>query len=186
MNQRSTTDHYFLALWPDIAARDAIAEAADRWLHDTQRRCRRIRMQRYHLTLLFLGAIAPDAGPALARFEEQLDSLVWAPFRMVLDRYGHFGSRVGWLGCREPPMVLLDLHERVRQAAREAGLSTNSSSTSFVPHVTVARDASAAWPLAADIELQISWEVRDYVLMRSQVSEGHAYREIRHFPSQIR
>lgn len=158
----------FFALWPDPAARDALAAAA-RHLHQG---CggRITRPDSIHLTLAFLGdadgAVLPAlntaaAGVSSPRFTMVFDTLGWWP------RNG-----VAWAGCSSPPPPLAALAGML--AARIEPLGFAPDPRPFAPHVTLVRKARCRAPLPR-IE-PVSWPVSEFVLVRSTLQrEGALY-----------
>jgi len=166
---------YFLALWPPDPVRELIAQHASDWLRPASRRYRPVRRERYHLTLSFLGELDR---PATQRLETGLLSLrAWAgsPFRLLLDRVGHFGGEAAWLGCQQPPPELMALHEGLSRAMRQAGIE-RVPTRPWVPHVTIARGMHGSWPTPLPGGVPVAWDVREWVLVRSLPSPDHAYR----------
>jgi 2'-5' RNA ligase len=90
----------------------------------------------FHLTLVFLGEVAPQA---LEAAHEAFQELRIAPFTLTLAGLGLFGGgrpRVAWAGV-QPCEALMRLQVRAEQAARRAGLAPEARR--FVPHVTLGR-----------------------------------------------
>lgn len=161
----------FFALWPDAAARAGMAKAAAR-LGCGQGRP--VKSHRYHLTLHYLGDF--DALPqACAESAIAAASRVRAPaFDLVLDRAGSFRNRSipWWLGCVVPDARLQLLGDGLGLELARAGVHVQSGAK-LVPHVTVLRDAAAALP---DRPIApIVWQVREFVLIHSQLGTRNAY-----------
>lgn len=156
----------FFAAWPDARVRSRIDAAAHALARDAGLRGRRVRAERLHLTLHFLGAVADDGAAALAAGSEVLAP----PFDLVLDRAGAFArARVAWLGSTSVPRALLDLHERLRDALRARGLPVESRA--YAPHVTVQRDVRIAVPETTIVP--IAWHVDAFVLIDSRPDRGY-------------
>lgn len=164
----------FFALWPDAAVRSRMQAAVEALAHDRAVRGRRVRTDRFHLTLHFLGAM-PDGG-----LDAALDagrSIDAARFELVLDRAGGFSrARVAWLGCSIVPTSLVDLHAQLQGALIARGLPVESRA--YAPHVTVQRDVRGAVAEAA-IDA-IAWPVDAFVLIDSRADGG--YVEIGRWP----
>jgi len=111
-----------------------------------ERRYRLPRAAGLHLTLLFLGDLAPAALDGLVPALRAGIAGRRAP-RLVLDRAGTFPergrARVLWVGAREEAGAggrLAALHEAVLGAAEGAGFDAGEErGRPFHPHVTVAR-----------------------------------------------
>lgn len=157
----------FFAAWPGAPVRSRIDRAAQALSRDAGLRGRRVRTDRLHLTLHFLGAV-PESGLGAA-LAAGADARA-APFELVLDRAGGFPrARVAWLGCTSVPQPLLDLHGRLRAALVERGLPVESRA--YEPHVTVQRDVRVRVPGVA-IE-PIPWAVDAFVLIDSCPDRGY-------------
>jgi len=136
---------------------------------------------RYHLTLLYLGAIASAKTGLLQDLLIHLQTLRLKQFGLSMDRTGHFGSKVAWIGCTNIPPALQDLHAGLVRSTASAGIVTERAGA-FVPHVTVARDAGSRWPASGPLQIPIRWPVHDFLLMRSMPSQQFAYRTVARFP----
>ena len=127
----------FFALWPDDVVRDQLHRASSTIA--VERPARRVPHGNLHLTLHFIGNV----------FFEQMDCLrqqarlVQAePFEIRIDGQGIFSKPcVGWLGCRDIPAGLGDLHEKLGQRLRRCDYQPEARQ--YKPHVTVARKISA-------------------------------------------
>jgi 2'-5' RNA ligase len=118
-------------------ARSAIARAVDaigdvpglRWTPPEQ----------LHVTLLFLGAVAPDAVPTI---EGRLADVARgsAPFRMSLSGLGRFPGRgnlrVLWVGLRDDADALTALAEATKTALEDLVVTDERP---FHAHITIAR-----------------------------------------------
>ncbi len=169
----------FFALWPDDATRLRAHQAAG----ELQQRHRPggylIRPQRYHITLIFLGADvpAPDEEAALAAAA----TVRGEPFTLTLDRAGGFRNRKVpcWLGPERPPAALEQLYRKLCAALDAAGVTPERAS--FVPHLTVIRDARRTLP-STTIE-PISWAIEEFVLIRSALQrQPPEYEVVARFP----
>lgn len=164
----------FFALWPDAAVRRQIADATTRLAREQDARGRKIRDDRYHLTLQFLGDF--DAVP-----ESLVDAAIVAAgdvrgdaFELTLDRAGSFGgARVGWLGPALVPSGLQMLWDDLGLALDRHDVPHPShAGSAWTPHVTVLRGMRS--PLALAIA-PLRWKVRRFVLIRSHPgSPGYA------------
>ena len=135
-----------------------------------------------HLTLLFLGQLAPEriASVALAG---QRAAATSAPMTLAIERIGWFGQAgVVWGGPARAPMALLALHEALARECLAAGLSVDRRA--LVPHLTLLRKVRRApAPALAAIDPPIVMPVRRLALLRS-VSEpgGVRYRPLASWP----
>jgi 2'-5' RNA ligase len=95
-----------------------------------------------HVTLKFLGAVAPDRLDAVvAALTTAVDDAGVAPFEMVVVGLGVFPSleyiSVVWAGVREGDSELARLHEAVERETTALGFEPDDHE--FTPHVTLAR-----------------------------------------------
>ena len=158
-----TDTRLFFALWPGDDVRARIVAAAAPVL--TASAGRQVPAARLHLTLAFLGAVAParvaDVVAAAARCRGRA-------FDLTLDALGHWPQpRVLWLGCRATPPALTALVTALWDELGACGLARPARD--FAPHVTLARGvARPPWP--PDRLPQpppVHWPVRQFALVRS-------------------
>jgi RNA 2',3'-cyclic 3'-phosphodiesterase len=181
MSAETGNDRYFFALWPARQVRHGLAQAAREWLGPERGPHRRTMASRFHLTLLYLGSIGHAQADRLKALLEHPRAQRWEAFDLILDRTGHFGSKVAWIGCSDIPPALRQLHEGLVRSTSEAGIFTQLEQE-FVPHVTVSRHAGSRWLPSGPLDRPIRWPVRDFLLMRSMPSQGFAYRTVSHMP----
>ena len=167
----------FFALWPDDEATAHLSALA----HDlTARGGRVMRPASLHLTLAFVGAVAPSMIP---RLEEIASGICAESFELSLDRLGFWPQRgILWAGCRETPTPLRRLAGALVADLRAAGFAVDHrSGADLVPHVTLARRARCA-PLPR-LGTPISWQVDDFALVESHLHPSAAsYRTLVRFP----
>lgn len=90
-----------------------------------------------HLTLAFLGEIAPALLPTV---REAIDNTVIHPLTLTFDHVGCFkrdGGDIWWIGLQEN-MLLLSLQKELSGQLAGAGFSVESRR--FSPHITLARE----------------------------------------------
>ncbi|MGD0116161.1 MAG: RNA 2',3'-cyclic phosphodiesterase [Dehalococcoidia bacterium] len=103
-------------------------------------RLRWVRPEGIHLTLKFLGSVAPDRAQRVA---DALAAAIVEPFTLALrfDRLGSFGGRmrlrVVWVGLEGDVEELAALAETVEKALRPLGFPRENRP--FAPHLTLAR-----------------------------------------------
>jgi len=180
---RGDTHRLFFALWPDDAIRARIGDAATQLQARHAPRGRWLAPHRYHLTLQFLGdfdALPPDLVDAACA---AADTLRLPAFDLPLDRAGSFrGSRVWWLGCEKIPDGLQELWHDLGLALAKVGIRIKGSHV-LTPHVTLLRDATAVLP--ATPVAPITWPVREFVLIHSQLGSRNAYHSVGRWPLAI-
>jgi 2'-5' RNA ligase len=165
----------FFALWPDETLRYQLHRASKTLA--VERPARRVPQYNLHLTLHFIGNV----------FFEQMDCLrqqarlVEAEaFELNIDRQGHFSKpRVAWLGCREIPTALRELHEQLGQRLQLCDYQPEARH--YNPHVTVARKIGRIADSANFAP--IAWKVDAFSLVEvRQVENGVQYRVIETLP----
>lgn len=154
----------FFALDPDESLRARLAGALLPML--TRAGGRPVPAERLHLTLVFLGELAPAAIPCVLAAAGRVRA---APFELILDHTGYWRrAGVMWLGAR--PCAALDaLHDALR--AELVSCAIPLEDRPYRPHVTFVRRLYRAPSLGA-VE-PLAWQVREYVLMEST---GSGYR----------
>ena len=149
----------FFALWPDEAARNALA----RLLPPPGERggARPTAPENLHLTMAFLGMQPARLLPAL---EQVLQTIRFPELSLRLDCYGAFPrARISWVGMRRPPPALLQLQADLAAALRQCGIGHDKESA-FRPHVTLARNAGSA---LAGPPPDLLWQAPQLALVQS-------------------
>lgn len=157
----------FFALWPDPALQARMAATAKAVASNRAIGGRDLATEGLHLTLLFLGDIAPDAEKRLVTAAGRVKA---RPFDLTLDQAGcFFRSKVFWLGPRTVPRKLTELAQALQAAMAGVGLAPDYKE--LVPHVTYLRDIRhVIRPAAVD---PIIWPVRQFALVHSAGGEYH-------------
>jgi 2'-5' RNA ligase len=166
----------FFALWPDAAAREALAAASREFVRDTDGRA--VPAEHLHLTVAFLHYVA------LARLDcvrSAAAGLRWQPFDLTLARIGYWPrSQILWAGPAARVAPLEALFHAVWEALQPCGFTPERRP--FRPHVTLARRAAAA-PAQAHMR-PVPWRVDEFVLVESLTGHGRVrYRVIERFPA---
>jgi len=127
--------------------------------------------QHMHLTLAFLGEVAPTR---LASIKAALDGVNFAPFSLALEKTGIFrrsGGDVVWAGL-EKNAALAALQADVSRALR--GIGVTLEERAFSPHITLAREVrlppgvgASSVPLA-----KTGFDVAAFTLMQSERAAG--------------
>jgi 2'-5' RNA ligase len=121
-------------------ARDALGQVQSSLREAGAGRLRWVRPEGIHLTLKFLGAVAPDKAQ---RVIDALAAAIVEPFTLNLrfDRLGSFGGRarlrVLWVGLAGDVEELAVLAEKVERALGTLGFPRENRP--FAPHLTLAR-----------------------------------------------
>ncbi len=163
---------FFLALWPDAAARAALAEHALRWGWPDA--ARRYGDSDWHVTLQFLGALPQGR---LAELRRGL-AVGGRPFELSLDRAELWPRGLAVLTCSQVPPALQQLHDALAQAL--SGLGLQPETRHYLPHLTLARSASGA--LLPSAPPAIAWQVGGYALVRSTGDPRWRYDLLQQYP----
>ena len=168
----------FVAVEVPVAVREAVAGTVAP-LRESMPRLRWVDPSRYHLTLVFMGAVADEAvaqvEPAVARGVAGA-----APFALALDgRLGVFGRRVLWAGLEES-RPLAALASAVSSAVASV-VALPDGERAFSAHLTLARagrEPVRAAAVAGVAVPRLAWEVDRVALMRS----AGGYSVVRSYP----
>ncbi|ABK18207.1 RNA 2',3'-cyclic phosphodiesterase [Syntrophobacter fumaroxidans] len=118
----------------------AVLERFERELRKADATVAWIRPDRIHLTLKFLGNVAPERIPALREALESVSRTV-SPFRLQAAGCGAFPTirqmRVIWVGLRGDADRLGDLKQKIEAATVPLGFE--SEDRPFKPHLTLGR-----------------------------------------------
>lgn len=170
----------FFALWPDRALRDGLERAAALIPPGDSSAVQRVRPERYHLTLAFLGELDARQIEAAQRAG---DAVRASAFEFRLDRIGHFaGANVAWIGPSQPVPMLSRLKAALDRELLHYGLPVETAA--FVPHVTCLRKLREPPDAPAP---SLSWPVSDFVLVRScrdAAGRPAGYKPLRRWPLQ--
>jgi len=159
---------FFFALWPPAAT----AAALQGWARRLEGRV--TPAQKIHLTLAFLGPVAPEkASDAACSIKGRAHAL---PLEKV-QYWKH--NRIVWAGPRDTPAPLAALVAELHAALRRAGYTLEDRP--YAAHVTLLR--SAPPPRELPPLPGVEWPVSEFTLVRSAVSnKGSAYEIVRRFP----
>ena len=112
----------FFALWPEPPLRERIAALTADLEREHAPGGRRLKAERYHLTLQFLGDFQPLPGRLVADACAAADRVRVPAFDLALDCVGSFrGSDVWWLGSRAGPDGLQRLWDGLGAALAQTG-----------------------------------------------------------------
>lgn len=149
----------FFAIWPDRAARAALAGLAGQIVQVAGGRA--TPAENIHLTLEFLGEVEPERVALLQRIAAQVHA---RRFGISLDRVGSFRrARVGWAGSEKPTRQLVALQAELNARLRENGFALEERE--YSPHATLARKIERPLPRAR-IDA-IEWPVEEFALVAS-------------------
>lgn len=165
------TDSLFFALLPDAAAIARIERLAHGLRVEHGIKGRAIDAPRLHVTLHHLGNHVGMPQALAAAADEVAQSIVTAPFPLVLDHAASFPKP------RNSPFVLLAragdagvaaFHRTLGEAMKRAGLGDWVQSR-FTPHLTLLYDDKRIAEQAIE---PIEWVAREFVLVRSLLGRG--------------
>lgn len=165
----------FFALWPGAALRQQLHEAA--CAIPLAAGARRVSRTNLHLTLHFIGNVYFEQMDCLQAEARRVEARA---FKLDLDCQGFFRKpRVAWLGCREIPPALSDLHREL--GARLHSCAYQPEVRLYHPHVTVARKTG---PISTAVGFDpICWVVDEFALVEVQtVENGVQYRVVETYP----
>lgn len=164
----------FFALWPDAHTQKAMAHTLRQLRHP---RGRAVAIDKYHVTLAFLGDVEKDSLTCLC---EQAAQLSFPSCTLSMDRFGQF-RRAGilWLGCSETPESLQGFRQSLEQALVPCGYRPEQRP--FRPHITLFRHFMGR--LAATEIAPVEWQIRNFHLVLSESHNGGViYQSIAVFP----
>jgi RNA 2',3'-cyclic 3'-phosphodiesterase len=148
----------FTALWPGDALRHAIASWQQAWSWPAE--AARVKADRLHLTLHFLGNVPAGRLPDLLRGLR----VPFEPFDLSLGEGEVWSNGVAVLRPQRAPPALVRLHAALDQQL--SGLALPPEERPYRPHVTLARRARGAKPPREGLHLR--WRIdTGYVLVRS-------------------
>ena len=164
------TTRLFLALWPSVGTRRALAEHQARWTWPDGAAV--VDPARLHLTLHFIGAVpAPD----IARIAEGLQ-VPSRPVTLTFSRPALWPRGLAVLLPSHVPTALLELQAELSQALRR--LDCPVDERQFKPHITLARQAAEAHLPEEPVPPVIWRAVGGYALVQSRAG----YRVLKHYP----
>lgn len=138
-----------------------------------------VRRENLHITLKFLGEVAPELVEDL-RLAAEVVSEGIEPFKLELDRLGAFPSperpRVIWAGSSAPPEEILQLYERLEGELHSLGFPREGRP--YTPHVTLGRvkgrgRVTIGWLGEAE-PFHFTAEATGITLMESRLTPGGA------------
>ena len=156
----------FFALWPTDSIRSELAAAAAS--HASLGRV--IAARNLHITLVFIGAVAPQRVAAVGEVAQSVQKLTFdGRFLVHLDAVEFWRrSSLICLTAGQTPPELLAIVERLRAGLRERGFELREHET-FRPHVTLVRDVARGSKVAG--AASVLWPVDSFALVESKVGQ---------------
>jgi 2'-5' RNA ligase len=165
----------FFAVWPDSSAQQRIAAVAS--VVQCGAGARLVRPENYHLTLAFVGEVAP---PVLTVLQQIGRNLQAPTFTLEFDAYEYWPKpEVVVAAVREIPAALAEIWQRLHAELARHGLASNPKR--LRPHVTLARKVTQApvWPAMSAFQ----WTARNFSLVRTEsVAAGAVYTVVDTWP----
>ncbi|MCA2214509.1 RNA 2',3'-cyclic phosphodiesterase [Jidongwangia harbinensis] len=160
-----------------VTARDGVRGAGRR-----VRPFRLTPMDRWHVTLAFLGEVDP---PLLPDVDHAVASVPPRdPITLRIAGGGSFGGRgrsgVLWAGLTGDVPALAEVHAYLRNALVAMGLPHDARP--FTPHLTVAYAQDRGVRAALDDYAGPAWAAEEIVLVHSRHAEGGGYEHVRRWP----
>lgn len=151
------TRRLFLALLPDQQTTEKLT------LIQQQFSGKRVPVENFHLTLMFLGD-QPES--RLKELKGFVENLPFQAFDLAIDQTGLFSRlKIGWAGPTHIPAQLTDFHETIWN--HMVPDYVNEKKRPFRPHITLSRNfKGAALPELSPF----SWHVSRLALMESIIS----------------
>lgn len=162
---------FFFALWPDKQTRNAILKCRSQ----LDFRGRSVNPSNLHMTLVFIGKMTLNQQQKII---QQAEKIVSPTFEIIIDHSGYFNrSRAFWLGIKEMPEPLVELHQNLLNIAENCQLPIKQQS--YKPHITLARKTA---PVTTKTIQPILWPVNNFVLLESiDTNQGVQYKKVKSF-----
>lgn len=166
----------FFALWPEAAARDALAGVIESL--KPQLPARWIRPQNLHVTLAFLGDVEAER---LTDLDAAADQVRSPGFELALDTIEYWRKpQILCLSPSAPQPVLETLAADLASQLRAADFKLEARP--YRAHLSLARDA-AGLPAETRLPHPIRWQAKAFVLAESvKDRHGSAYRICKAWP----
>ena len=166
------TQRLFFALWPDERLRAQLGRRMPPLAEGVHGRAQS--PDQWHVTLVFLGAVADERQPAVWQAAERV---VAAPFEVVFDALDHWRRpQVYCLAATQTPAPLVQLVAQLRAGLALEGFEPESRD--YRPHVTLARNVKTARP--GPLPEPLRWPADRFALVRSVTDPaGSRYEPLR-------
>lgn len=174
-NDSKTYSRLFFALWPDEETRQALV-ALNQTIAGLLHKPVITPPHNLHVTLVFLG----NTDEATATLIKQCAAdIVTEPFELIFECVNYWQKpKILCLTCNKVPQQVVDLASKLDAVAAQCGLQTDKRP--YVPHITLARHASAVAPQTIK---QIIWRADAFCLVQSiSEQEGVRYQVLQRWP----
>lgn len=169
-----TRQRLFFAVWPDEAARRALAALGQRTL---SRQGKPVPAENMHITLVFLGSVTAEQRACAEYAAAQVAA---SPFTLCLERLGWFRrARVLWSAPAQIPRPLHTLAADLNRGLEACGFEPDTRP--YHAHVTLARKVARRVDEGA--HPPIEWRVDAFHLVQSRTHpDGSRYQTLRSWP----
>ena len=165
-------ERYFFALWPGDKEAQALSKRSHSLSEPNQGKL--VLAENLHMTLVYLGPLAPDVVPSVKQMASQLNV---APFELQFTYASYWPHiHLRWLGVDVVPPELLQLVQRLKHGLSGAGIKPEKSP--YIPHVTIAKQCSLV--SAFEQVKSFSWTIDEFCLVKSLGVEGQSNYKIIH------
>ena len=161
---------YFFALWPDDKIRQEL-HTLSRTLSEPDY-SKPVLAEHLHMTLVYLGNVTPDVVQSARQVAKGIHVPSFALRITSANYWPH--AHLRWLGVAETPPELEQLVMRLNHSLIATGFKPETSS--FIPHVTVARKCSQI--KASESLKHLCWFVRGFCLVKSTGTTEHSEYEV--------
>jgi 2'-5' RNA ligase len=146
---------------------------------DSPRSIRLVHAQHLHLTLVFIGEVSPESAASIVDLMSR--EIPERPFRAAFGGVGVFPAsgppRTLWLGLVEGARNAIDVHARVAERLRDAGVEPDRKP--YRPHLTLGRwrdrDPRARGRMPASASVIATVNVNAVTLFESTLTQAGPY-----------
>ncbi len=148
----------FFALWPSESLRESI-DQLNQSIHMDG--VRKLKPQNLHLTLLYLGVLAPEIQ---ANITSQVDRLMNQQFKFELDGLAYWQApRILCLTVNQQPCAMHQLVDQLVEIVKEFPIYLHDRP--YRAHVTLMRKAKQHYDMQFS---SIAWQANSFVLVASE------------------
>ena len=162
----------FLAVMLPLVQQHALAARLDAFFSDAPMPGRKVRPEQWHITLRFVGELAPYQQDRLLFALSEPDKLNGGPFSVSLDGLGAFPeprlASVLWAGVDAGSAELAGLSGEINHRLEDIGIAPEGRP--FVPHVSLShlRPRRDVWGWVEEVPaFQVRWTVNHIALVES-------------------
>ena len=165
-----SSERLFFALWPNDDVRQAIDATTQPIVQNVTGKI--IPRANWHITLAFLGDINMFTKQCVQQVAATMQS---SQFSLSLDHFGYWPKpHILWLGINQIPDSLQDLVNQLQNGLLSCDYRPESRP--FKVHLTLMRKANRVRKFP--VIKPISWSVKDFCLVRSNLEADGAFYEV--------